>query len=131
MLGRRNWIFLSGSVGLNVCVNRSKGRLLCATSILHMLCRFGNVVRLKLFSPPAILFYTTNKQAWYTIRLVLDEVFVDEGSDYDPDVEDRTSNSIEHVSEVGQDVNTDTSDETVFSGLQKNKTTFLSLFVFQ
>ena len=74
---------------------------------------------------PAILFNTTNKRAWYTMRLVPDEVFVDEDSDYDPDVEDRTSNSIEHVSEVGQDVNTDTSDETVFSGLpQKTKKPF-------
>ena len=58
----------------------------------------------KIVSPPSILFNTTNKRAWYTIRLVLDEVFVDEDSDYDPDVEDRTSNSIEHVSEAGQDV---------------------------
>ena len=60
------------------------------------------------FFPPAILFNTTNKWARFTIRQVLDEVFVDEDSDYNPDVEDRTSNSSKHVSEAGQDVNTDT-----------------------
>ena len=80
-----------------------------------------------------ILFNTTNKRARFTIRQVPDEVSVDEDIDYDPDVEDRTSNSSEHVSEAGQDVNTDTSDETVFSGLRKNKhnKTLLSLFVFE
>ena len=69
---------------------------------------------------------TTNERAWDTVRLVLDEVFVDEDSDCDPDVEYITSNSIEHASEAGQDVNTDTSDETVFSGLpgKKKKKTF-------
>ena len=50
---------------------------------------------------------------------------------YDPDVEDRTSNSTEHVSETGQGVNTDTSDESMFSALPTKQKTFSSLFVFQ
>ena len=56
---------------------------------------------------PTILFNITNKWVRFTIRQVLDEVFVDEDSDYNPDVEDGTSNSSKHVSEAGQDVNTD------------------------
>ena len=57
-----------------------------------------------------------------------DEVFADEDSDSDPDVEDRTSNSSEDVSEASQNVNTDTSDETVVCFAQKNpqKTHFFS-----
>ena len=54
---------------------------------------------------------------------------LDEDSNYDPDVEDRMSNSSEHVSEASQNVNTDTSDKPVFSLFSPKiqKPNFLSL----
>ena len=81
MLGRRNWIFQPGLLGLNVCINMGKGRLLCATVGFFLL---------------SILLNTMITQAQYTIRQVPDEVLIaDEDSDCDPDVEARTSNSSE------------------------------------
>ena len=122
----------------NFSKSRAKACLLntpCLKLLAELYCRSRSFRRR---SSTEIRFFpqfcsTTNKWARFTIRKVLDEVFVDEDRDYNPDVENRTSNSSKQVSEAGQDVNIDTTDETVVSGLPKThpKNTFLSLFVFE
>ena len=53
-----------------------------------------------------------SKRARYTVRQVLEEVFADEDNDYDPEEEDIRANWSENVSETGENVGIDTSDET-------------------
>ena len=52
-----------------------------------------------------------SKRARYTVRQVLEEVFADEDSDYDPEEEDIPANLSENVSETGENVSIDTSVE--------------------
>ena len=54
----------------------------------------------------------------------------DEDSNYDPDVEDRMSNSSKHMLEDSQNVDTDTSDEIVFSVRKKEKKSFCHCLAF-
>ena len=69
-------------------------------------------------------FFAMNKRARCTIRQVFQMKCLQTktATMYDPDVEDRMPNSIEHVSEASQNVDTETSDGTVLSVLPPKNT---------